>query len=216
MDDVHQLQTAAKGANRPAEQVSPAEDPLPEPETVRVEPLPSAPEARVKRQEAASVRASGHLPERGTRYALISGLLMGVLVALVTIVLVLVNAGLFNEAHRQVARDALTVRVALLLAAIYGITWLVALIVAFIGGLILGRIAVRRRWAGGRRRHCLLAASLADQLYSCLSGQSDWYRHAGRRHRYLRGALVPVVGSGGSTGLPCWHMGGLRSPSALS
>lgn len=163
MEDVHQLKAAAKGADRPAEQagVSPTATPLPEPETMRVEPVQSAPEARAKRQEAAPAREPGRLPERGVRYALISGLLMGVLVALITVVLILVNAGLFNEAHRQVMRDALTVRVALLLAAIYGITWLVALIVAFIGGLILGRIAVRRRLG-------FLAGAVGGIVYSLL------------------------------------------------
>ncbi|WP_052890916.1 YrzE family protein [Thermogemmatispora carboxidivorans] len=163
MEDVHQLHTAAKGAGRPAEQVGGlgAEVPIAEPETVRVEPVQSTPGASVRKEEAGSAREPGRLPERGTRYALISGLLMGVLVALVTIVLVLVNAGLFNEAHRQVMRDALTVRVALLLAAIYGITWLVALIVAFIGGLILGRIAVRRRLG-------FLAGGVGGIVYSLL------------------------------------------------
>ncbi|WP_376793534.1 hypothetical protein [Thermogemmatispora sp.] len=163
MEDVQQSRSTAPGAGRPAEQAEAprGEASLPGSESARVVPMPSAPKAGVQRQETVSVREPARLPERGTRYALISGLIMGVLVALVTIVLVLVNAGLFNEAHRQVVRDALTVRVALLLAAIYGITWLVALIVAFIGGLILGRIAVRRRLG-------FLAGAVGGIVYSLL------------------------------------------------
>ncbi|MBX5450914.1 YrzE family protein [Thermogemmatispora sp.] len=163
MEDVHQLRSTGKEADRPTEQagVSRREGLISEPETMRVVPTQATSGTSAQRSEAAPAREPARLPERGARYALITGLIMGVLVALVTIVLVLVNAGLFNEAHRQVLRDALTVRVALLLAAIYGITWLVALIVAFVGGLILGRIAVRRRLG-------FLAGAVGGIVYSLL------------------------------------------------
>nr|BBH93799.1 hypothetical protein KTA_19980 [Thermogemmatispora argillosa] len=163
MEDVHQLRSPEKGADRPAGQTgaSDVEGLVAQPETVRVAPTQATSGTSARRSEVTPTREPARLPERGTRYALITGLIMGVLVALVTIVLILVNASLFNEAHRQVMRDALTVRVALLLAAIYGITWLVALIVAFVGGLILGRIAVRRRLG-------FLAGAVGGIVYSLL------------------------------------------------
>jgi hypothetical protein len=110
--------------------------------------------------EAAAVRKQ-QLPQRGPRYALVGGLLMGLLVALVQVILILLNAGLFQQAHQQVAHNALTVSVALSLAAIFGTTWAVALLVALAGGLILGRIAVRRRLG-------FLAGALGGVVYSLL------------------------------------------------
>ncbi len=166
MEDVRQLQPQPQREPGPQLEGDVAETPssgatateqTPQTGTTRRE---RAETARAAATMAAAERAA-RLPERGLRYALITGVIMGVLVALLNVVLILLSAGLFREAHQQVVHDALTVRVALLLASIFGVSWLLAIVVAFVGGLILGRIAVRRRLG-------FLAGALGGVLYSLI------------------------------------------------
>lgn len=91
-------------------------------------------------------RAQQHtFPRRGLYYAAIAGVIAGVFTALLTIVIILVNAGTFHAASQQIAVDRLTVRTALALAAWELLNFLLSLLAGFFVGFIVGRIAVRRR-----------------------------------------------------------------------
>jgi len=57
------------------------------------------------------------LPQRGLYYALLAGSIAGVVTALLTMVVTLINAGTFHAAGQQIAVDRLTVKTALALAA---------------------------------------------------------------------------------------------------
>src|SRR6185437_2389998 len=85
------------------------------------------------------------LPHRGWYYALLAGILAGVFTALLTIVLVLVFAATFQAARQQIAVDRLTVKTALALAGVELLTMILSLFAGFVVGVIVGRIAVRRR-----------------------------------------------------------------------
>jgi hypothetical protein len=85
------------------------------------------------------------LPRRGLYYAVIAGVIAGVFTALLTIVIILVNAGTFHAASLQIAEDRLTVKTALALVAWEGLTVALSLLACFFVGVIVGRIAVRRR-----------------------------------------------------------------------
>jgi hypothetical protein len=85
------------------------------------------------------------LPRRGLYYAVIAGVIAGVFMALLTIVIILVNAETFHAASLQIAMDRLTVKTALALAAWELLTVALSLFACFVLGVIVGRIAVRRR-----------------------------------------------------------------------
>lgn len=85
------------------------------------------------------------LPDRGLYYAVIAGVIAGVFVALLTMVITLVNASAFHAASQQIAVDRLTVKTALALAAWELLNFTLSLLTGFLLGLIVGRIAVRRR-----------------------------------------------------------------------
>jgi hypothetical protein len=104
---------------------------------------------------------SGHhafLPQRGLYYALIAGSIAGVVTALLTIVVTLINAGTFHAASQQIAVDRLTVKTALALAAWELLNFTLSLLISFFVGLIVGRIAVRRRLG-------FLAGALAGAVF---------------------------------------------------
>jgi hypothetical protein len=102
------------------------------------------------------------LPHRGRYYAVLAGILAGVFTALLTLVIVLVFAATFQAARQQTAVDRLTVKTALALA---GLELLMGTLSLFIGvgvGLIVGRIAVRRRLG-------FLAGALGGVIFSLLT-----------------------------------------------
>jgi hypothetical protein len=101
------------------------------------------------------------LPRRGLYSAAIAGVIAGVLAALQTIVITLVNTGTFQTATQQIAVDRLTVKTALALAAWEILTFTLSLLLGFFAGLIVGRIAVRRRLG-------FLAGALAGAVFSLL------------------------------------------------
>ncbi len=101
------------------------------------------------------------LPQSGVSYAAITGTIAGVLAALLTIVIILLNTGTFQTARQQIAVDRLTVRTALALAAWELLTFALALLIGFFVGLIIGRIAVRRRLG-------FLAGALAGVVFSLI------------------------------------------------
>jgi hypothetical protein len=86
----------------------------------------------------------------------------GVLAALQTIVITLVNTGTFQTATQQIAVDRLTVKTALALAAWEILTFTLSLLLGFCAGLIVGRIAVRRRLG-------FLAGALAGAVFSLIT-----------------------------------------------
>jgi hypothetical protein len=104
------------------------------------------------------VRRSTLLPQRRLTYAAITGAMAGVLAALLTIVITLVNAGTFHTASQQIAVDRLTVKTALALAAWEMLTFTLSLLIGLFVGLIIGRIAVRRRLG-------FLAGALAGAVF---------------------------------------------------
>ncbi len=98
------------------------------------------------------------LPQRGLYYAAIAGVIAGVFTALLTIVIILVNAGTFHAARLQIAVDRLTVKTALALAAWELLNVALSLLAGFFVGFIVGRIAVRRRLG-------FLAGALAGAIF---------------------------------------------------
>ncbi len=88
------------------------------------------------------------LPRRHVRNSLIIGAIVGLLVALQGAMLVLLNASIYREAGKYLKNPgAMPSNVAL---AVFGITVLsiaIGTILYFIGGLIIGRVAIHRRWA---------------------------------------------------------------------
>jgi hypothetical protein len=98
------------------------------------------------------------LPRRGLYYAVIAGAIAGVFMALLTIVIVLLNTGTFHAASLQIAVDKLTVNTALALAAWELLNVALCLIAGFLLGVIVGRIAVRRRLG-------FLAGALAGAVF---------------------------------------------------
>jgi hypothetical protein len=98
------------------------------------------------------------LPRRGLYYAVIAGAMTGIVTALLTMVIILLNAGTFYAARLQIAVDRLTVKTALALAAWELLTVVLSLLAGFFVGCIVGRIAVRR-WLG------FLAGALAGAIF---------------------------------------------------
>ena len=110
------------------------------------------------------------LPRQGLSSALIAGIMAGVLAALLTILIILINTGTFHAASQQIAVDRLTVKTALALAALELLVFVLGLIISFVTGVVMGRIAVRRR-LGFLAGMCAGATySLITFLVSLLSG----------------------------------------------
>ncbi|HEY4383139.1 MAG TPA: YrzE family protein [Ktedonobacteraceae bacterium] len=85
------------------------------------------------------------LPERGLSSALIAGVIAGVLFALLTILIILINTGTVHAAIMQIAMDRLTVKTALVLAVLELLTFVLGLLIGFVTGFVVGKIAVLRR-----------------------------------------------------------------------
>ena len=125
------------------------------------EPLksePPTPGIQPSQQSNLDVQQRTFLPQRGLYYATLAGVITGVLAALLTIVITLVNAGTFHAATQQIAVDRLTVKTALALAGWEILTFILSLLLGFLVGLIVGRIAVRRRLG-------FLAGALAGAVF---------------------------------------------------
>ena len=77
---------------------------------------------------------------------------------MLTILIILINTGTFHAASLQIAVDRLTVKTALALAALELLMFLLGLIISFVTGIVVGRIAVRRRLG-------FLAGMCAEGIY---------------------------------------------------
>jgi hypothetical protein len=102
------------------------------------------------------------LPRRGISSALIAGAIAGVLSALLTVLIILINTGTFHAASLQIALDRLTVKTALALAVLELLTFVLGLLIGFATGFVMGRIAVRRRLG-------FLAGMCAGATYSLIT-----------------------------------------------
>ena len=86
------------------------------------------------------------LPAAGTRNMLSISLGAGILVALINIVFTLVNAPLYQEAASYASHPTnMPLNVASSIFWIFVITSIISLIIYFIAGFIIGRVAVARR-----------------------------------------------------------------------
>jgi hypothetical protein len=101
------------------------------------------------------------LPGRSFSSALIAGAIAGIFSALLTILIILINTGTFHAASLQIALDRLTVKTALVLAVLELLTFVLGLLIGFATGLVMGRIAVRRRYG-------FLAGVCAGAIYSLI------------------------------------------------
>lgn len=89
---------------------------------------------------------------------MITGVIAGVFAALLAILVTLMFAGTFHAASQQIAVDKLTVKTALALAGLELLNFTLSLLIGFFAGLIVGRIAVRRRLG-------FLAGALAGAVF---------------------------------------------------
>jgi len=105
-----------------------------------------------------NTKVSFKFPQRGLYYALLAGVIAGVFSALLTILITLVFAGTFHAASLQIAVDKLTVKTALALAGLGLLNAALSLLIVFLVGLIMGKIAVRRRLG-------FLAGALAGAVF---------------------------------------------------
>ena len=88
------------------------------------------------------------LPHGHARKALIIGAILGVLVSIQGIVLTLKNASLYTEAAKYVKDPGkMPTNVSASIFGIFVLGLVVSLMIYVIGGLIIGRVAVHRRWA---------------------------------------------------------------------
>lgn len=78
--------------------------------------------------------------------ALITGCISGLLGALLQMVLALMNAPFWQEANKEIAANKLAVSTALAVVGVQGLNFLIGLLVAFIAGLIVGKITEQRRF----------------------------------------------------------------------
>lgn len=85
------------------------------------------------------------LPRGHARNALIIGIVLGVLASAQGIIITLANSDLYHEAARQGKHQL--VSTALSLLGVASLEFVIGLLIYFIGGLIIGRVSVHRRWA---------------------------------------------------------------------
>src|SRR5205085_7945586 len=78
------------------------------------------------------------------QYALNTGGIAGILTTLLHIVIVLSNASTFREASKEMAGNRLTVNTAFAVAGVQSLNFFVSLLIFFIAGFVVGKIAARR------------------------------------------------------------------------
>ena len=87
------------------------------------------------------------LPRGHARKALIVGVVLGVLVSLQGIILTLINASIYKEAAKYTLTNNMPLGLASTLAGIFFLGLGISILIYLIGGLVIGRISVHRRWA---------------------------------------------------------------------
>jgi hypothetical protein len=86
------------------------------------------------------------LPPYHARKALIIGIVLGVLVSLQGVILTLINASVYKEAAKYMT-SAMPLGLASTLVGIFFLGLAISTLIYLIGGLIIGRVSVHRRWA---------------------------------------------------------------------
>ena len=153
--DLHSLRS---GGNLPPITREPIGSPGNNEPTVHDEPTGTLKDAPQVPLSGPRAQQRTFLPQKGLYYATIAGVIAGVFTALLTIVIILVNAGTFHAASQQIAVDKLTVKTALALAGLELLNFTLSLLIGFFIGFIVGRIAVRRRLG-------FLAGALAGAIF---------------------------------------------------
>lgn len=86
------------------------------------------------------------LPRAHGRKALLIGIILGALVSLQGVILTLKNADLYQEAAKYTQTN-MPLGIASTLVGIFTLGLLISALIYFIGGLIIGKVSVHRRWA---------------------------------------------------------------------
>jgi len=89
---------------------------------------------------------SPELPRHHARKALIIGIVLGVLVSLQGVILTLINASVYQQAAKYITTE-MPVGLAASIFGIFALSLVISVVIYLIGGLVIGRIAVHRRWA---------------------------------------------------------------------
>ena len=96
----------------------------------------------IHQRESAS---TPELPRGHARNALIIGIVLGVLATVQSVIITLNNADLYHEVVAQGQHVLASTATALF--GVAALEFVISLLIYFIGGLIIGRVAVHRRWA---------------------------------------------------------------------
>lgn len=86
------------------------------------------------------------LPPGHASKAMIIGVVLGALVSLQGILLTLKNADLYKQAAKY-TKDSMPLNLASSILGIFALGLVISFVIYFIGGLIIGKVAVHRRWA---------------------------------------------------------------------
>jgi hypothetical protein len=130
---IHQTQKGHEGHNH--------HDPFEIQDEGEVEDHPK--HSPVHQREAAT---TPQLPRGHAGKALITGVILGVLVSLQGVLLTLQNADLYRQAAKYVTSN-MPLALAGQIAGIFFLGLGISLLIYLIGGIIIGRISVHRRWA---------------------------------------------------------------------
>ncbi len=84
------------------------------------------------------------LPHNGLLYSLSAGLLGGLVVALISVAITLINASAFQEAARL--QDRMSFATASTLTGLTCLSYFIALVICFASGFVAGHFAVRRMY----------------------------------------------------------------------
>lgn len=128
------------------------------------------------------------LPPGHARKALTIGLVLGVLTSLQGVILTLKNADTYKEAAKYVLTNNMPLGLASAIFGIFILGLVISTLIYFIGGLIIGKVAVHRRWSfiGG------FAGGIASSLIGALLKLIPAYPNAGNT-----GLNGGVLGLGG-------------------
>jgi hypothetical protein len=86
------------------------------------------------------------LPRHHVQNALIIGIVAGVLASVQGIIITLVNAGLYEQVNKT-STSNLQVSIASALLGITCLSLFISAVIYFLAGLVIGKVAVHRRWA---------------------------------------------------------------------
>ena len=96
-----------------------------------------------KRHEEVEEETSFSLPARGIPYAIITGIVAGVLGVLLNLAITFLNAPLFQQAAK--AGSNIAYNTALAIVGIQCLNFLLSVFVCYLGGYFVGKMAVQRR-----------------------------------------------------------------------